>query len=493
MRTTIFFLLLAISKVALTTTIEGTLITQIKGITDNITILCSSNPDVARRPRPDGSYSAHVASSTDDYLIIIPERGDDNLYSPRIIRAAEAATDTLYIIPPTNQTLSIIVDNKTGKDLKFVADKAVILDELVTSEKDYQLTILPRRARQAYILIAAFASSLPAVVRKVDIMPDQNKGYLVIERQDMGLAPLPASAPRTIHNTARMGERSAAPPQAAPAHRTSDAGSRDGDRTEEMYVPMPPQTDSRSSLKREQTLTDASEPIIDTPSAYYFSDGLILKDKMNSSLAVRGGYQAFPDKVEAVQLVQYGIEFYNVRILRNYFDFSMRAMNSEQLADVYYRGSFVWHQSSYADIDFSYKLAPNNVWYSQYDATRMSLGVNGCYKSQGEKFQIGAGVRFQVDYGDFDDYFDDAASKFRYRPSFYLIMFKSFGGTTASLMAGIINEAAYASAAILIARHIGVTYTFKDKSLGSTPLNPLEKELCHKVTLEISMSLKKRQ
>ncbi|MBN1560732.1 hypothetical protein JW998_10810 [candidate division KSB1 bacterium] len=496
MRTTSFFLLLTISKIGASTTVEGTLITQIKGITDNITIRSSSNPDVAQRPRPDGSYSVLVASPATDYLLIIPGTGDDNLYSPRIIRAAEAGTDTLYIIPPTNQPLSIIIDNKTGRDLKFIADKAVVLDELVTSAKDYQLTIVSR-PQQSHLLIAAFTAGFPAVVRKVAIMPDQNRGYLVIDRQDIGLAPLPAASSIPPY-AERTGGRSAAPappapPQDTPTTRTSDR-SGESDRAEELYVPVPTQTGVRPPITRERDQKEQSASTGASQSAYYFSDRLILKDKLNGSLGIRGDYQTFAQQAEEVQLTHYGVAFYNLRLLRNYFDISMQAINSQQLPDVYYRGSIVWHRSPYAAIDLSYKSAANDIWHSRYDAARMSLGVNGCYKSQGERFQMGAGVRFQLDYGDFGDHLDDAtAGQFRYLPSVYLIAFKSIGRTTASVMAGMINEAAYASFAVLIARHIGVTYAFKDASFGSTPLTPLEKERTHKMTLEIDLTLKKRQ
>ncbi|MBN1464586.1 hypothetical protein JXA02_02410 [candidate division KSB1 bacterium] len=492
------FLLLIIGEMTLAATVDGTLITQIKGIPDNATIRSSSNPAILQRSLPNGSYSVQVASPVNDYIIISPAEGDANLYAPRIIRAANAGTDTLYIIPPMNERISIFVDNKTGRDFAFIVDKAVVSDKLVTSEKDYRLEITPQRVGISQLLIAAFASDFPAVVRRVAILPGQGRGYLVIERQDIGLAPLPvAVSPPPSYTRARTEERLSAPHIATernkPLGRESASPSAGLERAEELYVPLSRAPAVRPLTQERDTNKDRERAIDAAQSAYYFSDRLMVKDKINGSLAIHGSYQTFLHGAEAVEFLHYGLEVYNIRLFGSFYDLSMEAAKSEQLPDAYYSGSLTWHHSPYAAIDLAYKSGLDDAWYSRYDAARMSLGVNGCYKSRGEKFQIGVGVRFQVDYGDFAAHVNETEeSQFRYLPGFYLIAGRNFAGTTASVVAGVIDEAFYASASILIARHVGLTYAYKGETLGSAPLTSLEKEPYHKLTLALSLTMKKR-
>ena len=135
---TLFLASMAMFSNAMSVTIEGTLITQVKGITENVIIRSSSNPAIEQQPNTAGIYSIETSSRSQDFILISPQESDATLYSPRIIPASRVNTDTLYIIPPTNPTLSIIVDNKTNRDFSFLVDKSIVIEELATSEKDYQ-------------------------------------------------------------------------------------------------------------------------------------------------------------------------------------------------------------------------------------------------------------------------------------------------------------------------------------------------------------------
>ncbi|MBN1480449.1 hypothetical protein EH223_20540 [candidate division KSB1 bacterium] len=495
----------SVSTIVGAVAVQGTLITQIKGITENVTIRASSNPDVLRRPGADGTYTIPTSSLAQDYILVAPEAGDDNLYSPRIIKANAIGTDTLYIIPPTNQTVTIIVDNKTNREFSFLADKCIILNEMVTSEKDYELEVIPHRSPTPTLLIAGISAGYPAVVKSVNIDPVQLRGYLEIEPQDIGLPPARAEqtrqratplpplpvddesrvyerAPRQIEEQIRSSSEAAVTPSKPPSEEVKSSESFQS----YSMTPSRPHSEQMQREVKERSIEKMQ-------AAYYFSDRFVLKDRENSSLAVRGTYDYFPNTSETTQIFHYGLDLYNIKILKKYFDLSLSTSNWDQIDDMYYRGSLTWHHSPYASIDVAYKSAQNSTWYQQYDVAQTSVGVNGYYKSRSTVFQFGVGVRFQVDYGDFNVYFTDVVEKkYRYLQSIYLLGSTSIGQTTASFMAGLINEAAYASVSVLLFRHVGINYTFKNVSGDNTNFTPLEKELAHKISLYVNFTLKNR-
>jgi hypothetical protein len=262
----------------------------------------------------------------------------------------------------------------------------------------------------------------------------------------------------------------------------------------EIQEPPAPQETATTQILEPQLKKDDSARIVDLQTAYYFSDRFVLKNRQSASFAVRGDYQTFPNTSESTQILNVGVDLYNIKILKSYFDLSAGASSSEQLAENYYHGSLTWHHSPYASIDVSYKSTENDAWYSQYDVAHTSLGINGYYKSQGVGFQFGAGVRFQVDYGDFNTYFADLVEKnYRYLQSFYLLGSTAFGTSTAAFMAGVINESIYASVSFLFFKYIGVNYTFKNKSMENSYFTPLEQELKHQLSLYINLTLKNRE
>ncbi len=499
--TLIFLLNLAFVGTTLSAVIEGALITQIRGITSRVSIRSSSNPDAEAQPGQNGAYRINVASPARDYILIAPKEEDSNLYSPRVIPASAVGTDTLYIIPPTNPSLTIIVDNKTDQDFDFLIDKCIVLNKLVTTQKDYELTVIPHRSDSQNLLLAAVTPGFPAVVKSVAINPTQRRGILEIELQDIGLQPpqqRPTPAPEPVVEK----------PQPTPVPVVETQMPSVEPKEEHVKTPTPVYIEKTAPASIEERPTpetivvqtqpaekdDSTIKIEAAQSAYYFSDRLVVKDRRNFSIAAVGGYSLYPNLDESTSITGYGVDVFNVKLFKKYFDISLEAQNSNQLAGDYYRGSLTWHHSPYTSIDVAYKSAQDDIWTSQYDVSQTSVGVNGYYKSQGVNFQLGAGVRFQVDVGDYRAYFPEQVEKrYRYLPSFYLLGSGRFGSSSITVLAGMINEAAYASATLFLFRTIGLNYTFKNTNTQNAYFTPYEEEMLHRLSLYINFTLKNRE
>ncbi len=501
---------LLISAPAYSAIVEGSLITQIRGITNQVTIRSSSDPSVELEPGANGRYRIDVDSPNQDFILITPKDVESNLYSPRIIPASRAGKDTLYIIPPTNPSLTIIVDNRTNNDFDFLIDKGIILSARVTSEKDYELTVIPHQASTPTLLIAGEAAGYPAVVKSVAINASQRRGILTIEPQDIGIQPPPV-AQKPIETRAKPAVDTA--PQTEPVfvEKEIPLSIKQEEEKKETAPPIqhiekkPPEkkqekpapaasVETPSKKQKDAAKKLKAERIEAAQSAYYFSDRLVVKDRRNTSIAAFGGYFLYPGMDQSTQLLNYGIDLYNIKLLKKYIDLHASASSTDQLDGLYYKGSLTWHHSPYASIDAAYKSAQDNIWASQYDVSQTSIGINGYYKSQGIQYQLGVGVRFQVDIGDFEENFPEhLENQYRYLQSFYLIGSRRVGHSSVTVLAGMINEAFYASSTLFLFRTLGVNYTFKNLNTDDSYFTPFEKELTHKLSVFINFTLKNRE
>lgn len=491
--------------------VDGVLITQIRGITNQVNIRSSSNPAVEQQPGENGAYEIDIASQDQDYILIAPQDRSSTLYSPRIIRASQVSTDTLYIIPPTNPSLSIIVDNKTNREFSFLIDRCIILNKLTTSENDYELTVIPHHSGMQNVLIAGIASGYPAVVKSVAINPAQRRGILTIEPQDIGIeqAPTPPPVVQTEPFTPEPVYEPTPQPESNLEERLAQLEAAQNQeevppqivykevkpqKVEEKPAPPPTVIRNQSQKEIDAAKKQKAERIEAAQSAFYFSDRLVVKDRRNTSIAIQGAYYMYPQMTPTPQLYHYGVDLYNLRLFKKYFDINAQTATSDVLEGSYYRGSLTWHHSPYASIDLAYKSAQNEIWNSQYDVAQTSVGVNGYYKSQGVNFQLGAGVRFQVDIGDYKDYFpDQVENRYRYLQSLYIIGNGRFGSSSGTLLLGMINEAFYASATLFIGRFAGVNYTFKNLNTENDYFTPYETEMLHRVSVYLNFTLKNRE
>ncbi len=474
---------------------SGRIITEIGSIPDHLTVQLASQPGMALRPNADGGYTFNP--NANDFVIIIPEKDDQFIYSPRVIPANKAGADTLYIIPPTSIEYTVIVENLTGKAFTFYADRAVISEALATAKKDYQLTIMPQQRSISEILVAAVSEDYPAVVQHVRFLKGQQLGYMKIRPQDLGI--VVASKPAEKKAVAPLIASPVVKPQPAEETKIDKVESTKPEPVEpieqEKKAEAPPVEKTTISVTEEQAAAETVEvqTAVQPPriSANFFNNRFLLKHSVNGVLTVGGEYAHYSPDGASITAGFVGL--HNIRILHSNFDLFVNASASSQLRGMLFEGSLVWNPAPFVALDVSYHSADSEDWRREYFVSRTSLGLNGKYMLGSDKSQFGVGARFRLDFHDFSSHVATAVeSSVRYMPSFYMISIFNVKQSTAGFMLGAVNEAIYFSLDYLIRDRFGVNYTWKSRSQEEELLSPLEREQRHKIALYYNFRVKNR-
>jgi len=497
--TTLFFIFIWIQILAVAALSEtGRIFTEIGSIPDQLTVRLASKPDVLLRPNDQGAYT--FTPTANDYVIIVPEKEDQFIYSPRIIPAARAGADTLFIIPPTFTEYTIIVENKTGQALTFLADEALISEALATAKKDYQLTIIPRRAAISDIYVAAFAKGFPAAVRRVRFRKNKTIGYMTVGAQAQGMPPV-----------ARAAKKKPAAPVVAPAPSTAPEAKQQpiveiekpsAPKKEELKIaePLPSPPEESNVESSEPVVTSIpktvaeiqNEAIGPKKTVVFFNNRFFLKDAANAVLSAGGEYSLYTSPNLSRASLMLGL--HNIQLLQQNFDLILNVSQSPDLKGFLYEGSFIWTPLPFVALDATYHGTNSEAWRSEYFVSRFSFGLNGAYLLDGSWGQFGVGARFRLDFTNFSRYVASTVeSGARYLPSIYALTTINHKNSTTGLMLGAVDEAIYFSITHMVRNRISLNYTWKSKSQQDDLLSPLESRQQHRLQLSYHFNLVERR
>jgi hypothetical protein len=490
----IFFILFCAGVAAADT---GRILTEIGSIPDQLTLRLASKPDIIFRPDADGLFNFTPAAN--DFVLILPDEGDEFIYSPRIIPAADVGADTLYIIPPTLIEYAIIVENFTSKKFEFFIDRAIVSEALETAKKDYQLEIIPQR-ELSEIYVAAIADGFPAVVQKVAILPNQRRGYMKIMPADLGIQAiareLPVEPPPEIV-LSPIEEEIVAPPQTIVEIEKLPESELE---PLQKKAPQPDQPIAENDIIKQTTIIPVSMDTVlgppyiapkSTIATAFFNNRFLIKNSDNLLLSIDGEYALFSNS-QNTSYAGASIGVHNLNVVQQNFDFYAHIAKSPELDGILYEGSLIWSPSDFVAMDLTYHGASSDAWEREYFITRTSLGLNGKYLLASSFGHFGIGARFRLDFADFENYVENAVeSNSRYLPSFYVVTLFDLDKSTLGFMLGAVNEAIYFNATYLFQNKVSASYTYKSSSQADDLLSPLEQHQQHKVGLSYYFSIAK--
>jgi len=473
----------------------GRIFTEIGSIPDQLSVWLASKPDALLRPDADGAYA--FTPSDNDYLIILPVKEDQFIYSPRIIPAERAGADTLFIIPPTFTEYTIIVDNQTEQALTFLADEALVSEALVTAKKDYQLTIIPRRTSVSDIYVAAFTDGFTAAVHQVKFQPNKTVGYMTITPQDLGMPPV-AKAP-----TKKPAAPVIVPPAKPEPEPIVEIERPAGPIVEQEKVaePLPPPPEKKiEPISEPVVVASRPEPPVKIQNertrpkqtAAFINNRFFLKDAANLVLSAAGEYSLYSSPNLSRAGVLLGV--HNIQLVQQNFDLILNISQSPDLGGYLYEASVIWTPLPFVALDMTRHGANSEAWRSEYYVSRTSFGLNGAYLLDGGWGQFGVGARFCLDFADFGRYVPGAVeSGARYLPSIYALTTIDHKNSTTGLMLGVVDESIYFSLAHTFHNRIGFNYSWKSKSQQDDLLSPLESRQQHRVQLSYHFNLVERR
>lgn len=477
----------------------GRIFTEIGSIPDQLTLRLASKPGLMLRPNADGVYT--FTPSANDYVLILPVQEDQFIYSPRIIPAAQVGADTLFIIPPTFTEYTIIVDNQTEQALTFLADEALVSEALATPKKDYQLTIIPRRAAISGIYVAAFAEGFPTVVDRVEFRENKTVGYMTIRAQDIGMAPVATAKTRE--------EKAAAPPVASPPPNVISAPKTQPvveiektskPQKEQVKTAAPPPPEEKKEQSSAPVVAGSPETVVEIQkqtiaprkTAVFINNRFFLKDAENVVLSASGEYSYYASP--SMSRAGFLLGLHNMQVLRQQFDLILNVSHSPDLNGFLYEGSFIWTPLPFVALDMTYHGAQSEAWRSEYFVSRTSFGLSGAYLLDGGWGQFGIGARFRLDFANFSRYVPSTVeSGARYLPSIYALTSINHKNSTTGLMLGVVDEAIYFSITHMFRNRIGLNYTWKSSSQQDDLLSPLESRRQHRLQLSYHFNLVERR